>query len=255
MSLARYFGLQDRTVLITGATGGIGSAMSEAFAAAGARLVLASDDEAACRAVAEACPDALAVACDVADPQALDRLADTVLARFGRLDVLVCNAGIAGPAVRMSEAAAADRERLFRVNLEHPLHLTNRLAPAMAAADGGSIVLTASLAGLRGNARLGLYGLTKAALIQLARNLAVEWGPAGVRANAIAPGLIATGWAGAVLSNPQAAERRLSLTPLRRVGEPWEVAAAALFLAGPGAGFITGQTLVVDGGSLVTDGN
>jgi NAD(P)-dependent dehydrogenase (short-subunit alcohol dehydrogenase family) len=255
MNLDRYFGLEGKAVLITGATGGIGAAMTEAFAAAGARLVLASDDEAACVAAARACPDALAVPCDVADPDALDGLVEAAEARLGGIDVLVCNAGIAGPPVRMGEAAPADRERLFRINLEHPLHLANRLAPRMAEAGGGSIVLTASLAGLRGNARLGLYGLTKAALIQLARNLAVEWGPDGVRANAIAPGLIATSWAGAILSNPQAAERRLSLTPLRRIGEPWEVAAAALFLAGPGAGFITGQTLVVDGGSLITDGN
>ncbi len=97
--------------------------------------------------------------------------------------------------------------------------------------------------------------MTKAALAQLARNLAVEWGPAGVRANALAPGLIATTWADAILHSPEATAARLRQTPLRRIGEPWEVAAAALFLAGPGSAFITGQTLVIDGGTVISDGS
>ena len=125
----------------------------------------------------------------------------------------------------------------------------------MAQRRDGVIVFTASIAGLRGNRSLGLYGLTKAALTQLARNLAVEWGPDNVRVNALAPGLIATSWAGAILRDPVASERRLSLTPLRRIGQPSEVAAAAVFLASPGAAFITGQTLVIDGGTVISDGN
>ena len=255
MTLDRYFGLAGRRVLLTGATGGIGSAMAEAFAAAGANLVMASNEPEALAQAAASLPNAHAIVCDVARTSELDRLIESAETHLGSIDVLVCNAGIAGSAASMGDVEPAARDLLFKVNLEHPLHLATKIAPRMAARGNGSIVLTASLAGLRGNARLGLYGITKAALIQLARNLAIEWGPAGVRANAVAPGLIATSWAAGVMSNAEASTRRLSLTPLRRIGEPWEVAAAALFLSGPGAGFITGQCLVVDGGTLVTDGN
>ncbi len=255
MKLEDYFGLAGRSVLITGATGGIGGALVEAFSTAGANLVMASNEPDALREAASRIPGSIGIECDVTDKKALDGLVEKAEAKFGGIDILLCNAGIAGPAGSLSDISAEHSRALFAVNLEHALHLSTRVAPKIAARGGGSIILTASLAGLRGNAKLGMYGLTKAALIQLARNLAVEWGPSNVRANAIAPGLIATSWASGILSNPQASARRLSLTPLRRVGEPWEVAAAALFLAGPGAGFITGHCLVVDGGTLISDGN
>ena len=255
MILQRYFGLEDKRVLITGATGGIGTAMAQACAEAGARLVLASQDAEACAALAASLPRAQAFTCDVARASELEALASFAEAELGGVDALLCNAGVSGAPGPMGSILEADRDHLLAVNLLHPMTLGARLAPVMARDGGGSIVLTASLAGLRGNKALGLYGVTKAGLIQLARNLAVEYGPQNIRANAIAPGLINTSWADAILNAPAAAERRLSLTPLRRIGEPWEVAAAALFLAGPGAAFITGQTLVIDGGTLITDGN
>ncbi len=257
--LARYFGLAGRTVLLTGATRGIGLAMAHAFADVGARLAVASEEAQACaNLAADLCArgvEAIGVATDVRDTAQLDALVAATVDRFGGIDVLVCNAGIAGHFGAMGEATDAARDELFAVNLLHPLHLSTRVAPLMAGRGGGCIVLTTSIAGLRGNAKLGLYGLTKAALAQLARNLAVEWGPSGVRANALAPGLIRTAWADAILSSPEATAARMRQTPLRRIGEPWEVAAAALFLAGPGAAFITGQTLVIDGGTLISDGN
>jgi NAD(P)-dependent dehydrogenase (short-subunit alcohol dehydrogenase family) len=257
--LERYFGVAGLTVVLTGATRGIGLAMSEAFAAAGARLVISSNESDALLALGTDLNrrggEVLAVPAEVRSRDELNALVDAAVARFAGIDVLICNAGVAGPVGAMADADEAAVEELFEVNLRHPLILTGRVGPIMAERGAGSIIVTSSIAGLRGNARIGVYALTKAALAQLARNLAVEYGPSGVRANAIAPGLIRTRWAESILNSPAASAARLGMTPLRRVGEPWEVAAAALFLAGPGSAFITGQTLIVDGGTLISDGN
>jgi NAD(P)-dependent dehydrogenase (short-subunit alcohol dehydrogenase family) len=258
-NLENYFGMSGKVVLVTGATKGIGLAMVDAFAAAGASLVIASNDRVKCEAIAarlgQENVEALGVACDVSQPEELENLVFLALRRFGQIDVLICNAGVQGPSGPMHSATEAEVDALFQVNLHHPRRLTALVAPHMAERRTGSIILTSSIAGLRGNKSIGLYAMSKAALSQLARNLAVEFGPKNVRANAIAPGLISTEWISAVASSPEALQRRLSLTPLRRAGEPWEIAAGALFLASPGSAFITGQTLVVDGGTIITDGN
>jgi len=248
------FRLEGKTALITGPTRGIGLAIARLFAGAGARLVLADIDAPACDALA-AVLGGISVPTDVGDAAALGRLAEQAESRTDGIDILICNAGIAGSAAPMHAMAESDRDTLYAVNLLHPLRLTSLIAPRMAARGRGSIVLLSSIAGLRGNAMLGHYGMTKAALAQLARNLAVEWGPFGVRANAIAPGLIETEWAGAILSSPDRAERRLGLTPLRRAGSTDEIAATALYLASDASGFTTGQTIVVDGGTLISDGS
>jgi NAD(P)-dependent dehydrogenase (short-subunit alcohol dehydrogenase family) len=248
--LTRLFGLAGQRALITGPTRGIGLAIARLFASAGAELVLAGDERAACDTMALEL-GAVSLPTDVADPSALEQLA----AQAGAVDVLVCNAAIAGQPGPMHLTSEKARQHLMAVNLDHPIRLTGLIAPGMAARGGGSIVLMASIAGLRGNAAIGHYGISKAGIAQLARNLAVEWGPQGVRANAIAPGLVATAWADAILSDPDRADKRLGLTPLRRIAEPEEIAAVALFLASRAGGFVTGQTIVVDGGTMITDGN
>lgn len=251
------FDLRGRVALVTGAARGLGRATAEALGAHGAAVVLADLDGPACEVAAAELRsvgiDALAVSCDVGEAAAAGRLADLAVGWRGRIDVLVCNAGVQGPAGPLAAVADADWDRVFEVNLRSAARLANRIVPAMVGQGGGSVVFMSSIAGLRGNRAIGLYGLSKAALSQLARNLAVEWGPQGVRVNAIAPGLIRTPLAAELLASDAFMQRRLAMTPLCRVGEPHEVAGVAVMLASAAGGFITGQTLVVDGGTLITD--
>jgi NAD(P)-dependent dehydrogenase (short-subunit alcohol dehydrogenase family) len=252
------FDLDDQVALVTGAAQGLGLAIARALAEQGAAVVLADRDEAAVEAAAAALREegheALALRCDVANAADTKRLADAALAWRGRLDTLVCNAGIQGPAAPLAETSDEDWQRVFNVNLRGAARLCAALLPTLAGQGGGSVILMSSIAGLRGNKSIGLYGLTKAAVAQLARNLAVEWGPQGVRVNAISPGLIRTPLASGLLGNDLFMQRRLAMTPLRRVGEPHEVAGIAVMLASRAGGFITGQNLVVDGGTLISDG-
>ncbi|HEU0201730.1 MAG TPA: SDR family oxidoreductase [Burkholderiaceae bacterium] len=253
------FDLSGKVALVTGASRGLGLAISRALAAHGARVVVSDLDQEACdRTVASLCEGghaAVGIACDVGRREEVDRLVVTALARAGRIDVLVSNAGIQGPAGPLSEITDDDWQRVIDVNLRSALWLTTRVIPAMAQGAEGSVVLMASIAGLRGNKAIGLYGISKAGLAQLARNLAVEWGPQGVRVNAVSPGLIRTPLAEELLGNEAFMARRLAATPLRRVGEPHEIAGVVVMLASRAGGFITGQNLVVDGGTLISDGN
>jgi NAD(P)-dependent dehydrogenase (short-subunit alcohol dehydrogenase family) len=259
VNLAAHFGLDGKVVVITGSTSGIGLAMAEAFGDAGASVVVASNEVDRCAQVAAALAargvPALGVPVDVMLPADLERLVATTIDHFGRVDVAVANAGIPGPMGSMTEVDDATWDEVIAINLRHPFRLANLVAPRMAEQGGGSFIATASIAGLRGNKYIGLYGITKAALISTVRSLAVEWGPRNVRANAIAPGLTATSWTVNILSDEEATKRRLSLTPLRRIATTQEIAGTAVFLAGPAAGSITGQVIVVDGGTSITDGN
>ena len=253
------FDLGGQVALVTGAAQGLGLAIAQALAAQGASVVLSDRDAAGAEAAVDRLraqgADATALACDVAEAADIDRLVAAAQSWRGRVDTLVCNAGIQGPAGPLAEAGDDDWQRVFDVNLRGAARLANGLIPAMAARGSGSVVLMSSIAGLRGNRAIGLYGLSKAALAQLARNLAVEWGPQGVRVNAISPGLIRTPLSGGLMANDAFMQRRLAATPLRRVGEPHEVAGVAVMLASRAGGFMTGQNLVVDGGTLISDGS
>ncbi|MDB5997379.1 MAG: short-chain alcohol dehydrogenase [Pseudomonas sp.] len=257
--MSELFSLSQKVALITGATRGIGLAIAREYGRAGARLAISSECDEDCRRVAaelnEEGYEAFAAPADLSRQSEVTGMADRVLAHFGRIDALVCNAGVAPHLGPLASASNADWALTMTVNLNSAVWLTNALLPAIARQGGGSVVLMASIAGVRGNKGLGLYGLSKAALAQLARNLAVEWGSSNIRVNAISPGVIHTEFARPLTDNPEVMQRRLALTPLRRVGTPEEVAALALLLAAPGGAFITGQNLIVDGGTTIGDGN
>lgn len=253
------FDLSNQVALVTGAAQGLGRAIAGCFAAQGAAVVLADLDAAGAeRAAAELRgqgADALGLRCDVGDAADIENLLAQATAWRGRIDSLVCNAGIQGPAGPLAAVSDTDWQRVFEVNLHGAARLAAGAIPPMAARGGGSVILMASIASLRGNKAIGLYGMSKAALAQLARNLAVEWGPQGVRVNAISPGLIRTPLAAGLMADAAFMQRRLAMTPLRRVGEPEEIGGVAAFLASRAGAFITGQNLVVDGGTLISDGN
>jgi len=253
------FDLTGKVALVTGASRGIGRAIAEELARAGARVVLSSNDAEECeRAAAEMRRADLNVTgfrCDVGSCREVDDLVAATLARHARIDVLVCNAGVVPHAGPIATSSDDDWDRTMTVNLRSVLWLTNRVIPGMAERREGSVIIVSSIAGLRGNRSIGLYGLSKAGNAQLARNLAVEWGPANVRVNAISPGVVRTEFARTMLADEDVMTRRLAMTPLRRVGEPREIAGVALLLATPAGAYITGQNLVVDGGTMITDGN
>ena len=257
--MARLFDLHGTVALVTGATGGLGTAICDALAAHGARVILSDHDAAACESAAATMRaqgfEAQGLPCDLREQTSLAGFISQAIGIWGRVDTLVCNAGVQGPAGPIGKISRADWDTVMQVNLSAPLALTAHLIPLMAERGSGSVVLMSSIAGLRGNRAIGLYALSKAALAQLARNLAVEWGPQGVRVNAISPGLIRTPLAKDLLSDEAFMERRLAATPLRRIGEPAEVAGAVVMLAGRAGAFITGHNLVIDGGTTISDGS
>ena len=250
----RRFRLDGRTALITGSSRGIGRATAMAMASLGARVVVTSRKIEACREVADEIRreggEAVAIACNVGNKSEVESLVLTAQASFGALDILVCNAAVNplhGPTSAMTDEAFL---KTMSSNVLSAVWLCNALIPAMAAQGDGAVVLVSSIAGLRASAEIGTYGLSKAALIALTRNLALEWGPRNVRVNAVAPGLIKTDFARVLWSDPGAASRRIEATPLRRLGEPEDIAGLIAFLASPAAAFVTGQTMVADGGVL-----
>ncbi|MFM5954551.1 MAG: SDR family NAD(P)-dependent oxidoreductase [Novosphingobium sp.] len=248
------FALTGQRALVTGSTRGIGRAIAEGLIAQDARVVISSEDAADTARVAGelAMPGC---ACDVADDAALARLVDFTVAQLGGLDLLVCNAGITGKAGPFAGIEMDDYARVMGINLRSQVVLCNLALPHIATAGGGSAVLISSLSGLRGNGRINAYALAKAGVAQLARNLAVEWGPRNVRVNAVSPGFIATELSQPLLDDAAFMARRMAMTPLRRPGTVHEVAGAVAFLASPAGGFVTGHNLVVDGGTVITDGS
>jgi len=250
------FSLDGKIAVITGSTRGIGRAIAGRMAEAGAKVVVSSRKADACEAaVAEinaAHPGAaIAIPANISSKDQLKNLVDEATRRLGRIDILVCNAA-SNPYYGPMAGIEDDQFRKILENNVIANHwLINFTVPQMIERRDGSIIIVSSIGGLRGSGVIGAYCISKAADFQLARNLAVEYGPHNVRVNCIAPGLIRTDFAKALWEDPDALKKRTATTPLRRIGEPDEIAGAAVYLASPASAFMTGQSIVVDGGVTI----
>jgi NAD(P)-dependent dehydrogenase (short-subunit alcohol dehydrogenase family) len=248
------FDLSGKTAIVTGSSRGIGRAIAEEMAAHGASVVISSRKQDACEDVAQAINArgegrAIAIAASISDKDALRELVERTRAEFGPIDVLVCNAA-SNPYYGPMGGITDDQFRKIMDNNVLSNHwLTSFVAPEMVERQSGSIIIVSSVGGLTSSTVIGAYNISKAADLQLVRNLAAEFGPAGVRVNAIAPGLVRTDFAKALWENPDILKSVTKVAALKRIGEPREIAGAALFLASEAGSFVTGQTLVVDGGS------
>ena len=251
------FDLSGRVALITGSSRGIGKAIAMRMAEHGAKVVISSRKLDACERVAaeinaaHGAGRAIAVAASISSKPDLQRLVATTNERFGQIDVLVCNAA-SNPYYGPQAGISDDQFRkVLDNNIVSNHWLCQLVAPQMMARRDGSIVIVSSIGGLRGSSIIGAYCISKAADMQLARNLAVEWGPDNIRINCIAPGLIKTDFAKALHEDPVLSAKYNNETPLRRMGEPDDIGGVAVFLACPAGRYVTGQTIVADGGMMI----
>lgn len=249
------FSLEGKVAIITGSTKGIGLAIASRMAEHGAKVVISSRNQEACDEVAAGIRDkggeAVGIACNINHKEQLAELVSKSEQQFGVVDVLVCNAALNpyfGPSQDIPDEAF---DKVMHANIGSVHRLCQLVLPGMAAAGGGAVIIVSSIGGLKGTDALGAYAISKAADMQIARNLAVEWGPKNVRVNCIAPGLVKTDFARALWENPDIYKATVSKYPLRRIGEPDEIAGAAVFLASSAGSFTTGQTLVIDGGGTI----
>ena len=255
--MSGLFDLTNKVAIVTGSSRGIGRAIAEAMAAQGATVVISSRNQDACDEVAAAINAehgegrAIAVAASISSKEALQHLVTDTRRQLGHIDVLVCNAAsnpYYGPMAGISD----DQFRKILDNNVLATHwLIAMVAPDMVERQDGSIIIVSSAGGLTSSTVIGAYNISKAADFQLARNLAAEFGPSGVRVNCIAPGLIKTDFAKVLWENPEVLKAVTRSTPLRRIGLPEEIAGAAVYLASPASTFMTGQVMVVDGGSTI----
>jgi len=256
---AKMFDLSGKVAVITGSTRGIGRAIAEQMVLHGAKCVISGRYDASCKEAADeinamvrAEPgEATAVSCDILYKDQLENLVNQTIRLYGQIDILVCNAAInvyVGSFMGIPDEAF---DLTMDVNVRSNHWLCQMVLPGMAERKQGVVIIISSISGIRGTGMLGTYGLTKAAVSALTRNIAVEYGPKNIRANAILPGLIQTELSRPLRENEEFLKQRIASTPLRRIGKPKDIAGAAVFLASDAASFMTGQTLVIDGGVTV----
>jgi NAD(P)-dependent dehydrogenase (short-subunit alcohol dehydrogenase family) len=249
------FDLTGQVAVITGSSRGIGRSIAETMAALGAKVVVSSRKAEACEEVASAITkdggQAIVIPCNISRKEEIETLIKGTLKQWGKIDTLVCNAAVNpyfGPLVNIPDDAF---DKIMSSNIKSNLWLCNLAIPEMAARGGGNAIIVSSIGGLRGSGMLGAYGISKAADFQLARSLAVEWGPKNVRVNCIAPGLVKTDFARALWEDEKRLKPRLETTPLRRIGDPDDIGGIAAFLASRAAAFMTGTVIVADGGVTI----
>lgn len=253
----KLFDLTGQVAIITGSSRGIGRAIAEAYAAAGATVVISSRKQPACEAVAGAINAkhgegrAIAIAASISDKAALEAMVAETRQRLGHIDLLVCNAASNTYYGPMAGITDEQFRKIFDNNVLANHWLITMVAPKMIEKKHGAIIVVSSIGGLIGSDVIGAYNVSKAADFQLVRNLAIEFGPHNVRINAIAPGVIRTDFARALWEDPVAEARLKSATPLGRIGEPEDIAGTAVFLASRAGAYVTGQGIIVDGGSTI----
>jgi NAD(P)-dependent dehydrogenase (short-subunit alcohol dehydrogenase family) len=249
------FDLTGQVAVVTGSTRGIGLAIAEALARAGAGVVISSRKEESCQNVASRLSaeglKVLPIPCHIGKKEDLERLVTECERDLGPIDCLVCNAAVNPHYGPLSEVTDQIFAKTIDSNVRSNLWLCNRVVPRMAERFGGSVILVSSIAALGGTHGLSMYAISKAALLQLARNLAVQWGPRNVRVNSIVPGLIRTEFSRKLWETPHLLKAAESTYPLRRIGEPADIGGAAVFLASRAGHWITGQTIIIDGGATV----
>jgi NAD(P)-dependent dehydrogenase (short-subunit alcohol dehydrogenase family) len=253
------FDLSGKTALITGSSKGIGRAIAEEMARQGAQVVISSRKADVCEEVASAinaetqgeAGGAVVIPAHVGHKEQLRMLVDETRKQLGRIDILVCNAAVNPFYGSMMDIPDTAFEKILDVNIMSNHWLCQLVLPEMIERKDGVVIVVSSVGGLRGSTDLGTYAISKAADLQLVRNLAVEHGPNNVRVNAISPGLVRTDFARALWENPDILKRATQADPLRRIGEPWEIAGIAVYLASKAGSFTTGQNFVVDGGSTI----
>ncbi len=252
------FDMTGKSAVITGSSRGIGRAIAERMAEHGARVVISSRKQDVCDAVAGeinakyGAGRAVAIAANISGKENLQHLIDESNRAFGQIDVLVCNAA-SNPYYGPLGGISDDQ---FRKILDNNIVANNwiigMVVPQMIARKDGAIIIVSSIGGLKGSTILGAYAISKAADMQLARNLACEYGPYNVRVNCIAPGLIKTDFAKALWDNPENLKASTARSPLLRIGIPDEIAGAAVFLGSAAGNFMTGQSMVIDGGATIS---
>jgi NAD(P)-dependent dehydrogenase (short-subunit alcohol dehydrogenase family) len=249
------FDLSGKVAIVTGSSRGIGRAIAETFAEAGARVAISARNQVPCEETAAAIRakggEAIAVTARISDKAQLENLVAKTREQWGAVDILVCNAAINPHYGSIADMTDQVFERMMTNNVLSNLWLSKMVGPQMRARKEGSIIYIISIGGLKASSVIGMYGVTKAADYALCRNLALEWGPDGVRVNCIAPGLVETEFARALYEDPERRAAREAATPLGRLGQPLDIAGTALLLASRAGAFITGQTIVVDGGTMI----